>query len=566
MAGTNGKTVLNGTVDPTGGVGTDGDFYINTTSDFIFGPKAAGAWGAGTSLVGPQGPAGGGSGWLLTGNAAINPATNFLGTTDAQPLNFRMNNIGSGTINNVTRNTALGSFTLNASPTGNWNSAFGYEALRFLTTGEFNAALGARALKANTTGNDNSAVGVESMTANTTGFRNAALGAASLYSNTTGRYNTAAGVYALFQNSTGHSNVAIGIAALRLNNNRSNIVAVGDSALFNNSVGAGPVDDIDNPGQATGNVAVGSKALFANTTGQGNTAVGSRALDANTDGDRNTAVGNGALGGSTLGNECTAVGFDAQGNTFGEFNTSVGYRAIPGGLGSYNTAVGHRAGQVFTTTTYSAALGHQALGVVTAGGSNTGVGSFAGPNLSTASNTTSLGYQATCTAGNMVRVGNSSVTSIGGYAGWTNISDARVKDDVRTDVPGLAFINQLRPVTYHLNVDRIASHLNEDTQADKHGNRVPSTASPEEIEARAEKAALRYTGFIAQEVDAAAKATGFDFSGIDRAGGGDDLIGLRYAEFVVPLVKAVQEQQAQLDEQRKEIEALRALVKKLMER
>ncbi|MEO1223780.1 MAG: hypothetical protein AAFX92_06105 [Pseudomonadota bacterium] len=56
--GADGKTVLNGSADPTGGVGVDGDFYINTTSDTIFGPKAAGAWGIGTSLVGPQGPAG----------------------------------------------------------------------------------------------------------------------------------------------------------------------------------------------------------------------------------------------------------------------------------------------------------------------------------------------------------------------------------------------------------------------------------------------------------------------------------------------------------------------------
>lgn len=32
------------------------------------------------------------SGWLLSGNAATNPATNFLGTMDAQPLLFRVNN------------------------------------------------------------------------------------------------------------------------------------------------------------------------------------------------------------------------------------------------------------------------------------------------------------------------------------------------------------------------------------------------------------------------------------------------------------------------------------------
>jgi len=36
----------------------DGDFYINTVADTIFGPKAAGVWGSGTSIVGPQGAQG----------------------------------------------------------------------------------------------------------------------------------------------------------------------------------------------------------------------------------------------------------------------------------------------------------------------------------------------------------------------------------------------------------------------------------------------------------------------------------------------------------------------------
>src|SRR6186997_2969105 len=31
--------------------------------------------------------------WLLAGNAGTSPATNFIGTTDAQPLVFRTNNV-----------------------------------------------------------------------------------------------------------------------------------------------------------------------------------------------------------------------------------------------------------------------------------------------------------------------------------------------------------------------------------------------------------------------------------------------------------------------------------------
>lgn len=56
--GTDGKTVRSGTGAPAGGLGVDGDFYIDTTADTIYGPKAAGAWGSPTSLVGPQGEQG----------------------------------------------------------------------------------------------------------------------------------------------------------------------------------------------------------------------------------------------------------------------------------------------------------------------------------------------------------------------------------------------------------------------------------------------------------------------------------------------------------------------------
>ena len=49
---------------------------------------------------------------------------------------------------------------------------------------------------------------------------------------------------------------------------------------------------------------------------------------------------------------------------------------------------------------------------------------------------------------------------------------------------------------------------------------------------------IRFSGFIAQEVDAAATKIGYNFSGLDKSG---QLWGLRYAEFVVPIVKSVQE-------------------------
>jgi len=56
-----------------------------------------------------------------------------------------------------------------------------------------------------------------------------------------------------------------------------------------------------------------------------------------------------------------------------------------------------------------------------------------------------------------------------------------------------------------------------------------------------EKENIRNTGFIAQELERAAIELGYDFSGVDKPKNDDDFYGLRYAKFVVPLVKADQE-------------------------
>ena len=57
--GTNGATVLNGILAPTSGQGNNGDFFINTATSTIYGPKAAGAWPTPpTSLVGATGATG----------------------------------------------------------------------------------------------------------------------------------------------------------------------------------------------------------------------------------------------------------------------------------------------------------------------------------------------------------------------------------------------------------------------------------------------------------------------------------------------------------------------------
>jgi hypothetical protein len=59
LAGQDGNTVFNGTGAPAASVGKDGDFYIDTAADVLYGPKASGTWpNTGTSLVGPPGNTG----------------------------------------------------------------------------------------------------------------------------------------------------------------------------------------------------------------------------------------------------------------------------------------------------------------------------------------------------------------------------------------------------------------------------------------------------------------------------------------------------------------------------
>jgi hypothetical protein len=78
--GTNGNTILSGTTAPASTVGANGDFYLDTSApETLYGPKASGAWPtSGTSLVGPQGPAGTNGQTILNGTTASPPST--LGT------------------------------------------------------------------------------------------------------------------------------------------------------------------------------------------------------------------------------------------------------------------------------------------------------------------------------------------------------------------------------------------------------------------------------------------------------------------------------------------------------
>jgi hypothetical protein len=449
-------------------------------------------------------------------------------------------------------NTATGTQALYQN-TGGYNTADGYQAMYASTTAAYDVAVGYQALSNCTSCYENTAIGSLSMFQSASGVLwSTAVGTRSLEFLTTGWGNTAVGNGAGGGITTGGNNVAVGYAAQGWvtgagNNNiaiggtamgytsGSNNTAVGNAALYgangsseSNSTGIG-FDVLYYSNSATGNnTAAGNYSMYENTTGGVNATSGAYTLYSNTTGSQNSAIGAYALYGNTSGYNNAANGYLAM------YQNTSGY---------YNLADGAYAGCDNTT-----------------GSDNTAVGGFATVSSGALSNTTALGYEAIPSSSNQIILGNSSVTSIGGAVGWTNFSDGRYKKNIQQNVPGLAFINRLTPITYTLDIDGIETKLH---QNDKSPSIKGLTSKPNYLDdpilkqAIQEKSAITYTGFVAQDVEKAADSVGFTFSGIDKPKDiNQSFYGLRYGDFVVPLVKAVQELSASSDKKDSVINAI----------
>ena len=239
---------------------------------------------------------------------------------------------------------------------------------------------------------------------------------------TTGVRVTAVGTEALYTNSTGARNTALG--------NQAGYSNTGDNNLF-----------------------IGVQAGFTNTTGTGNSFVGGMSSAnwpagySNTTGSDNNAFGGGALRSNTTGNYNTGIGTNAlQANTTADNNTAVGYKALyTTATGGSNTAVGYLALENQTGTGFNTALGRAALLNVTTGTNNLGLGYNGGADA---------GVFNVTTQSDRIVIGNSSITNAYIQVAWTVTSDARNKTQI-TPVPhGLNFVNQLNPVSFRFKKSR----------------------------------------------------------------------------------------------------------------
>lgn len=388
-----------------------------------------------------------------------------------------------------------------------YSTVVGYGALTSNTSGYSNTALGGGALTTNTSGYYNTALGFDALGDNLDGHDNIGVGGSALSANHGGDYNTAMGGSALATNYDGDNNTAVGWNALAANYNSANSTAVGTSALFYNT--------------AAGSTAVGYQALRNNTSGNYNTAVGFDALQTN-----------GANSGST------AVGYQASYQSTGEKNTAVGAGSLLSCTsGKQNTAVGYMAGQaIISYSAGSSGYGNTFVGYqADAGGNYYNCGAF--------------GNGAVATGNNMIYIGNSAITTVANSPNsWT--SDGRFKTNVSENVKGLDFVLKLRPVTFNFEGKKFDEYI-------ANGNPEKLQAIEERDYTDAEN--IKWSGFIAQEVEQAADQSDYTFAGVITPKGENGYYSLVYMEFVVPLVKAVQELDAINNAQYTQIENLQSV-------
>lgn len=199
----------------------------------------------------------------------------------------------------------------------------------------------------------------------------------------TGVFNTAIGTEAMFANTTGSNNVSIGMKSLYVNTTGLNNVAIGTQALTANIGGSG-------------NLAFGYQSMRSNTGGNNNLALGLWSLRDNSTGSTNVGIGYGALAKNTSGTGNTGIGANTlQANLTGTDNTAFGLNAGYSAIGSGSVFLGRSAG-------YNE-VGSNKLYVANSPDANPLIkGDFADKNLrinvgannGTANNATTTGYMA----------------------------------------------------------------------------------------------------------------------------------------------------------------------------
>lgn len=398
--------------------------------------------------------------WRVLGNTGTNPAVNFLGTTDAQPLVVRTDNtermrvlangqVGIGTaspdanarLDVVGRVNSNASYDLdgdrfvwdgptggentfvgrteNVTNTGEGNSFFGYHAGNNTAGGANNTFIGAGSGAANITGDSNTFVGRNAGRDNSSGLASTFVGVDAGRNNTVGVFNTFVGTRTGASNLDGFRNSFFGTDAGRAN------IDGAFNAFFGNNSGLS-----NTSGRA--NSFFGDGSGIFNTTGNRNTFLGQGAGVGNQTGEDNTFVGHFAgLNGSSH-NFNTYLG--AEAGRFGETstNTYVGYHTGRNNVtGNANTLMGYRTA-INSTGTANTFIGWQAGLANTSGNEHSSLGFSAGPSTGALTNTTAIGAYAQAAQSNSVVLG--SINGVNGATADVNVGIGTTSPDSKLEV------------------------------------------------------------------------------------------------------------------------------------
>ena len=324
-------------------------------------------------------------------------------------------------------------------------------------------------------------------------------------------------------------------------------------------------------GGALSNVVVGSGAKLM-TTGDFNVVLGDGAGGAMTTSRWNTLIGTDAGSKLTTNENCVAIGDWALRLPTGSDNVAIGGNSMVGvvttSTGSSNTGVGTSSMTAITSGSNNTCLGKSAGDTINSGGNNTCIGT-ASDCKSTGDNQIAIGYQATTAGSNTCVIGNSSITNIQPGADGTvilgdsgarfeefycsnatiNTSDGSLKTIDPTFDYGLDFITKLKPIQYkwkdkgkriHLGLDSndIGDLIESQQVADFGGFIKPRPYMKSHY--RTEQVKHKNGKLVDRKV-------------FDREEEITPPLGIRYGEFIAPLIQAVKELKQQLEEVRASI-------------
>ena len=229
-------------------------------------------------------------------------------------------------------------------------------------------------------------------------------------------------------------------------------------------------------------------------------------------------------------------------NEEGVYNVFLGYKAGTGVCGnnnSNNVGIGFEALNAVTTGSSNTVIGKQAGDAITTGNFNTVIGANSDISAVGGTDQIVIGEGVTGTGNNEIALGNTSISAIKAQVASITpySSDKRTKKDIADyDLKGVDFIKELQLKTYlYKNPADFPDEIR-DSKWDEDG--VERLEDPTETQ----------VGLIAQEVEEALKKHGIGNTETYAPTQENGIKTLTYGNLIFPLIKAVQELSARVEE------------------